>query len=159
MKPETMAGKTKADWEKTCEKLKGLLWKLDKMREMAISTDNDDLATAIADEIDALIDALAVVEFKMDQHFKETEEAEEASEIMYLCDPDKNTKCSKRICHKNALCKVRGDKRCKITRNPDFAVTDEKGEKVILLRKHNRDDGDSYFYEATEMGKNLLTFP
>ena len=80
-------------------------------------------------------------------------------EIFYLCDPDKNTVCRKTGCYLNALCRYKEGKRCRMTANPDFAKTDEKGEKIILLRKHCSGDGDSYFYEATEMGKNLITFP
>ena len=80
-------------------------------------------------------------------------------EIFYLCDPEKNTECRKSFCYLNALCRISEKHRCRMTGNPDFAKTDEKGNEIVLLRKHCSGDGDSYFYEATEMGKNLITFP
>lgn len=80
-------------------------------------------------------------------------------EIFYLCDPKKNTECRKGGCYLNAMCRYKEAHRCRATKKPDYAKTDEKGEKIILLRKHYSGDGDSYFYEATEMGKNLLTLP
>ena len=79
--------------------------------------------------------------------------------IYYLCDPNKNTECRKRVCYLNAPFRISEKHRCRMTQNPDYAKTDEKGEKIILLRKHYSSDGDSYFYEATDMGKDLLTLP
>ena len=80
-------------------------------------------------------------------------------EIFYLCDPEKNTECRKGGCYLNVLRRISEKHRCRMTKNPDFAKTDEKGEKIVLLCKHYSGDGDSYIYEATEMGKNLLTLP
>lgn len=48
--------------------------------------------------------------------------------ILYMCDPEKNKECRKRNCHWNQL--VIG--RCKMTKNPDYAVRDKTTGKPIV---------------------------
>ena len=49
--------------------------------------------------------------------------------LLYKCDPEKNTKCKKRLCQW----------RCKMTKDPEFAVKDGQGEPVIAyMRREGR---------------------
>lgn len=50
-----------------------------------------------------------------------------ASELFYYCDPDRNTECKKRICH----IREKPWARCELTRNQDFAKTDQNGIPLI----------------------------
>ena len=48
--------------------------------------------------------------------------------VLYKCDPEKNKTCRKRMCYTN----LKGWKNpCRATRNPDYAVLDEKGRPII----------------------------
>ena len=46
--------------------------------------------------------------------------------VLYLCDPGKNTDCSKRNCAYR-----RGDAGCFSTKNPEFARLSESGTPII----------------------------
>ena len=57
---------------------------------------------------------------------------EAAKREYYLCDPEKNTDCTKRRCFMNERCSDMPEgMKCRITLNPDYAKRDEHGEKMI----------------------------
>ena len=69
-------------------------------------------------------------------------------ERLYLCDPDKNRDCTKRACKFNPLSV---HPRCEATRNPDFAVLNEKGDPVLAPALYEKFFPDERTRRALEM--------
>ena len=67
----TMGGKPREHWERVIERVKGLVITLDEVRDNAIRKDMDDAATRAANDIDALLDVLVVMDFQYNLHFGE----------------------------------------------------------------------------------------
>ena len=54
--------------------------------------------------------------------------------VLYKCDPEKNTKCKKKLC----LLYTKGRYSCKSTKHPEYAVKDENGEPIVYcMRKED----------------------
>lgn len=58
--------------------------------------------------------------------------------IMYMCDPSKNTACSKRMCFENP---ERKDP-CRSTRDPKYAVLDENGKPIVAYERYRASPQD-----------------
>lgn len=74
---------------------------------------------------------------------------------LYLCDPEKNTECSKVRCAYN-ICSFAPS--CRVTKHPGFAVLNEKGEPIpaqTALWSADRVNPVSWLNELTESVKDL----
>ena len=74
MEQKTLGGKTREHWTRVAERIVGLIGKVDRMRELAmrmVEPSGEDVAQEAADDIDALIDALALIDFAYARRFGE----------------------------------------------------------------------------------------
>lgn len=81
MEQATMGGKPREHWENVMERIKRLISNLDRMRDIALAMEDpsgEDVADRAAGDIDALIDALVVLDFDYTQHFGERPRALQA---------------------------------------------------------------------------------
>ena len=75
-------------------------------------------------------------------------------DVLYLCDPDKNTKCRKTACFLNASCEIRQENRCRLTWKPECAKLDANGEKIVHSVKKKRSNGNAEFYQLCDVGND-----
>lgn len=52
-------------------------------------------------------------------------------ELLYLCDPEKNTECSKTGCYHNPNAECEKKDGCKATSNKEYAKLTESGKPIV----------------------------
>ena len=74
MEPETIGGKPREHWESVMGRLKSLICTLDRVADLAAENDQEEAENRARNDIDALIDALVVIDFDVEQRFGKKEE-------------------------------------------------------------------------------------